>query len=249
MDISSAASAFPIGEPAPTGVTSGTFTYNADVVVTGFDALFNFDITDNWDAGLSVSYADGEYDDALVPCRDSNFDGIPDANPLPGATAAQPLGTGPAWDAAGGPGGPALCASSDSATRAPPWNASLRSQFEFPVFAGTTGFVRGLYTYYAENDNADQDQNFVVDAYGILNLYIGLRSDDRRWEISAFAKNALEDDTLRGFSDDFVSAGFNNPVNQPAVFSADSAIQQLLRCPGARDRHNASLQLRSMSDH
>ena len=155
MDISSAAPRVPYRRTGTPQVTSGVFTYNADVVVTGFDALFNFDITDSWDAGLSVSYADGEYDDALVPCRDSNFDGVPDANPLPGATAANPLGTGPAWDAAGGPGGPALCASSDSATRAPPWNASLRSQFEFPVFAGTTGFVRGLYTYYAENDNAD----------------------------------------------------------------------------------------------
>ena len=34
----------------------------------------------------------------------------------------------------------------------------------------------------------------------------------RTWEVSAFAKNALEDDTLRSFSDDFVSSGFNDPT-------------------------------------
>ena len=107
-------------------------------------------------------------------------------------------------------GGPALCASDDSATRAPPWNASLRSQFDFPAFAGTTGFVRGLYTYYAENDNGEQDQNFVVDAYGVLNLYLGLRSDSGAWEVTAFAKNVLEDDTLLSFSDDFVPTGVLN---------------------------------------
>jgi len=211
-----------VGAPYRRGTTplvsTGVFTYNADVVVEGFDALFNFDITDNWDAGLSVSYSDGQYDDALVPCRDSNFDGIPDANPLPGATPANPLGTGPAWDAAGGPPGPAVCANSDSATRAPPWNASLRSEFDFPAFTGTTAFIRGLYTYYAENDNAQEDQNFVVDAYGVLNLYIGLRSDSGTWDVQVFARNVLEDDTLRGFSDDFVSTGFSNPTNQQPYF-------------------------------
>ena len=34
----------------------------------------------------------------------------------------------------------------------------------------------------------------------------------RTWEVSAFAKNAMEDDTLRSFSDDFVSSGFNDPT-------------------------------------
>ena len=149
--------------------------------MTGVDALFNFDITDAWDAGLSVSYADGKYDDAVVPCRDSNFDGVPDSNPLPGTSTAFPLGTAAAWDAAGGPAGPALCASDDSATRAPPWNASLRSQFDFPAFAGTTGFVRGLYTYYAgRTTTGSRIRTLSSNAYGVLNLYLGLRSESGR---------------------------------------------------------------------
>jgi iron complex outermembrane receptor protein len=199
-------------------IANGVFTYNADAVVTGFDALFSYDITADWDAGLSVSYADGEYDNARIPCRDSNFDGSPDANPLPGTTAANTLGTAAAWDAAGGPGGPALCVSNGAATRAPVWNGTLRTQYEFPLFEGATGFVRGLYTYYPENKNADEDQNFVVDAYGVLNLYAGVRSDDRSWEVSVFARNALDDDTLRSYSDDLVSDGFNQPVGNVPYF-------------------------------
>lgn len=201
-------------------ITSGVFTYNADAIVTGFDALFSYDLTDDWDAGLSASYADGRYDNAQVPCRDSNFDGIPDAGALPGASATNTLGTAAAWDAAGGPGGPALCASDGSATRAPLWNATLRTQYEFPTFAGTTGFVRGLYTYYPHNKNADENQNFVADSYGVLNLYAGLRSDKRSWEVSVFARNVLDDDTVRTYSDDPVTETLinTNPVTRAPYF-------------------------------
>ncbi|MGH1560406.1 hypothetical protein ACRAWD_27575 [Caulobacter segnis] len=35
-------------------------------------------ITPNWSISGGVSYADGKIDNDTVPCRDSNFDGIPD---------------------------------------------------------------------------------------------------------------------------------------------------------------------------
>ncbi len=177
---------------------AGSFIANGDANVLGVDFESNLRVTSNWTVGLSASYAKGEFDDALLPCRDSNFDGIPDAGPLPA--------TGAAWLAAGGPPGPAMCVSSDRSSNAPEWSATLQTEYSFPLFAGTNGFIRGLFNYYPENDNPANATNFVVDSYELLNLYLGVRSESGAWEVSAFAKNALDDDTLTFVSDQQVNS-------------------------------------------
>jgi iron complex outermembrane receptor protein len=52
------------------------------------------------------------------------------------------------------------------------------------------GYVRGLLTYYPKNDRANgEGSGFTADAYGLLNLYIGARHADGRWDIQLFARN------------------------------------------------------------
>ena len=156
-----------------------SFTYNADVIVTGFDALFNFDITDAWDAGLSVSYADGKYDDALVPCRDSNFDGVPDCQPASGRQRQRFLSV---------PGRPGMrpevrpglrCAPQTTLPpgRRPGMRACGRS-LNSPCLPARPASSVACTRTMRRTTTREQDQNFVVDAYGVLNLYLGLRSDE-----------------------------------------------------------------------
>lgn len=178
--------------------SSGSFNANGDAKVRGVDLESSFAVTPRWTIGLAAAYAKGEFDNAMLPCRDSNFDGVPDSNPLPL--------NGAAWIAAGGPDGPALCASSDSSQNAPEWQATLQSEYSFPLYAGADAFVRGLFNYYPENDNPSSAKDFTVDSHGLLNLYLGLRSPSGAWEVSAFAKNALDDDTLTYIADQQVSS-------------------------------------------
>jgi iron complex outermembrane receptor protein len=182
-------------------VANGQFTYNADAIVKGVDLDIGLRPTSNWSLGLTYSYAKGNYDDALVPCRDSNFDGIPDSDTLPTTPAA--------WTAAGGPPGPALCKSDATTTGAVPWSANVRTEYSVPMFAGHSGFVRALWNYYPKNTNRPPSSSFEADSYNLLNLFVGLRSDDGAWEVSVFGKNVLEDDTVlsRGTDEITMAAG------------------------------------------
>jgi iron complex outermembrane receptor protein len=172
-----------------TSAAQSTWTYNADVQVSGFDVLFRYDVTDDWNVGFSASYNDGEFDGStLIPCRDSNFDGVPDNGPTPTTQAA--------WLLAGGPQGPALCPAQGSSMNTPPWSLNLRTDYEFPLFGSMLGFVRGNYNYYPENENVDLSDEFIVDSYGILNLFAGIQDEDGVWEITAFVKNVFDEDTI-----------------------------------------------------
>ena len=56
-----------------------------------------------------------------------------------------------------------------------------------PIRDGMDVFFRGLLNYFDENPN--QNENFVVDDYALLNLYAGIRAADGRWEVSVFGRN------------------------------------------------------------
>jgi iron complex outermembrane receptor protein len=49
--------------------------------------------------------------------------------------------------------------------------------------------VRGLFTYVPDNPNVPTNRFDEVNAYSLLNLYLGLRDPDGAWELSVFGKN------------------------------------------------------------
>jgi iron complex outermembrane receptor protein len=172
-------------------VTTGVFTYNADTRVKGIDAQVDLRVNEDLSFGVSASWAKGRFKNTLVPCRDSNFDGIPDSNPLPTTAVA--------WLAAGGPLGVTLCEtnSSSSSPNSPPWNATIRGEYSLPINDTAKAFIRGLFNFYPRNTNSQiSSTDFVPEAHGILNVFAGVRGMDRNWELTFGARNLLNNQTV-----------------------------------------------------
>ncbi len=163
-------------------IQSGGFTYPGDATVDGAEVELSYGISDNWWAQLNVAYADGNYDDAEVPCRDTNLDGRPDSGDIGNLTLEDFGGNSVLY-----------CSVNTRISTIPEWTATFQTEFVFDLFSNDA-YVRALYNYYGEQDNTGRD--FEADAYGILNVFAGLRGVSSPWEISIWAKNLLDEDTL-----------------------------------------------------
>lgn len=139
-----------------------------------------YDVTENWWVQLTTAYADAHYDDATVPCRDTNGDGKPDNGDIGN------LDPGDFEDSV------MFCNVDYALSPIPKWVSTLQSSYSFPLF-GQEGYARALYNYYG--DQPDYGRGYEADAYGVLNLYLGVTSQSGDWDLSLWAKNALDDDT------------------------------------------------------
>lgn len=170
-------------------VASGGFTYNAPATAKGIDFDASLRLSEDFNMGVLFSWSKGRFDNAEIPCRDSNFDGIPDSGTLPATPTA--------WLAAGGPYGPALCKVNTASTTAPPWNATLRGEYSHELFKDGRGFIRTLVNYYPRNTNRQVSNiNFVPNKYALVNLWAGIRGDRGDWEVSISAKNIFNNQTI-----------------------------------------------------
>ncbi len=176
------------------------FTTNVPAIVKGVDLDSVFQLTSRWNLGVAFSYADGHMENATVPCNGA----IP---------AGQHV---------------ALCNSSNSVTTAPTWNANLQSEYSMPVTSSMDGYVRGLFNYYPRNDRASgEGTGFTAASYGILNLYMGLRSGSGAWDLQLFARNltntkrtltlaqGAETDPISPVSLNFGQSGYNRTSVTP----------------------------------
>jgi iron complex outermembrane receptor protein len=159
---------------ATTQVQNSTFNVGADSIVKGFDFDGAFQVTPNWSISGGISYADGKVDNDIVPCRDSNFDGVPDK------------GTPTLSDFRSRNIHVATCKSNVSVSRDPLWSGTLQSEYWRPV-GGVEAYVRGLLSYYPENKR--RNAGYTVPDYGLLNLFAGVRSPDGAWDVNMFARN------------------------------------------------------------
>jgi iron complex outermembrane receptor protein len=158
----------------------GEFTYSGDALVDGVEMELAYEISENWSMNLSAAYADGRYDDASVPCRDTDGNGVPDDGPAVAASFAPGQSVN-------------YCTADYSISTMPPWSAVLQSEYRFDVLSNQ-GYVRALYNYYAQQDNLAASE-YEADAYGVLNLYAGVRSADGKWDVGLWVKNAFDEDT------------------------------------------------------
>lgn len=164
--------------PAGGSVSSYEFTTNADAKVTGFDIEASFRPSRRWTVSAGFSWARAKLTNALIPCNDGNFDGVPDTI-VPTVSDFINAGTMVA-----------RCRSSDSISRTPLWNLNLQSEYQLPISDKTDGFIRGNFNLYPDNPNASE--GYVVQSYSLLNLFAGVRSADGNWEVSIFANNILK---------------------------------------------------------
>jgi iron complex outermembrane recepter protein len=159
------------------------FNYNGDATIKGVEASIDGRITDNWDMGVSASYVRARYDDALVPCNDFAGTGSPNQDaPSPAVT---------------GPGNVSYCVTDGRLSQTPDFNLTANTEIRFPV-GDVTPFVRALVNYrpgfYA--DQVDYDYR----SRTLLNLFAGFRTAGDRFELTAFAKNVLNQKRITNIS-------------------------------------------------
>jgi iron complex outermembrane recepter protein len=159
---------------ATTSVSSFNFTSNPNATINGVDFDAGFQITPQWSVDLAGSYSNGHLTGANIPC-----------NPPNGGTttAAFPAGTY-VFE----------CPGHASTSTQPDFNASLQSEYDFPVINNVNAFLRGLYVYYGNNSHASEF--YTTPAYGIFNLYTGVRSSNGAWEAALFSKNLFNTERL-----------------------------------------------------
>ena len=116
-----------------------------------------------------------------IGVNDFNGDGVPDDNVTSAPSEAQ-LGTN----------GIGTCTVTQDSSALPPFSATLQSEYSLPISDRTDAFLRGLFSFYGKSDqnpNLDYDD---IDAYGLLNLYTGVRDPDGQWEVSLYGKNIFD---------------------------------------------------------
>lgn len=171
------------------------FTTNADATVDGVEVDLSFQLTPNWFASASASWYDSKLESA-IPCDTGVTD--PAQFVADGVIAY-------------------MCDSGGAVTRNPDWSATLQSQYSFRVSDSLDGYVRGLYSYYAENDN--KHDNTDIDAYGLFNLYLGVQDNNAGWEVQLFAKNLFNEGSTTTWEDGDVDARLAGGFGFPSGYS------------------------------
>lgn len=162
-------------------IQAGGFTYPGDATVQGAEIDLTGQISERWWAQLTIAYSKGEYDDADVPCRDTNGDGQPDNGDIGNLTLEDFNGETVIY-----------CTVDHAISSIPNWVTVIQTEYSFPLFSNDA-YVRALYNYYGDQDNLGSQ--YEADAYGVLNVYAGLRSSSSSWEFGLWIRNLLDEDT------------------------------------------------------
>ena len=177
------------------------------VDVNGVEGEASFNITDRWNIGANASYADGKIKNGTIACTDVNRDNIPDVagvDPTPTTVAQLNLPAGE---------NVALCTGFNGrSTFSPKFSANVQSELGFGFGGSMDGFVRGLFSFFGKTPNDPANRFDDVGAYGLLNVFAGLRDPDGAWEITAFAKNVLREREILNVSATPLQQSFRTPV-------------------------------------
>jgi iron complex outermembrane recepter protein len=181
----------------------GGLNYNADANVAGVELEGTALITENWVVFGAVSYNDAKFDGASVPC----------GNNLDQADPGSQIKT---------------CQSDGRVGPEPLWSASTTTEYTIPeVFAGAEAYVRALYKF---TDNRTDDfasvnsnlyNKYELGAYGVADLYIGLRSEDQTWDVSIWSKNLFDQEAKTDLGFEQVQGSVNLvPPTTPGSLSS-----------------------------
>jgi len=150
------------------------------VKVDGVEAELAFNPNQNLSFGTTLNYSKSRVSkNAKVACTDVNKDGV---NDIAVPTLAQ-------LQAAYGTEHLAECAASGSATFLPEWSGAVQAEYTASLGSNLNGYLRGLFSWKGSTKNDPANLYDDVGAYGILNLYAGLRAPNGAWELGVYAKN------------------------------------------------------------
>lgn len=168
------------------GAEVGQFNFvgAVPVEVNGIEGDVSFDVTDNWNVGVTASYSLGKIQNGTVPCNDLNGDGVPDV------TVSAP--TLEQLQAATGTDNLSACQVSQRSGFQSPFSATVTTEYHRPISDNVDAYLRGLFSFNGKSQTDPINIFDDVDAYGLLNLYAGIRDPEGAWEVSLFAKNLLD---------------------------------------------------------
>lgn len=145
------------------------------VNVKGVELETFYQINEQWDVSALMSWSKGEIDNGTVPCNDYGTNS-PSVSDIASATGGDHL---------------ASCSVNYRSNNAPLWTTTLQSEYNFPI-ADFEAYVRGMVTLYGDSENDPANNLDDVDAYEIVNLYVGMREPEGRWEVMLYGKNLLD---------------------------------------------------------
>lgn len=180
-------------------VQANDITFNGDARVRGAEAELFFQASDRFYAQGSVGYAKGKFKNAQVPCRDTNFDGVPDNGPTPTSSAAFPAGTPVAF-----------CTSNGALSDVPKWSATLLSEYNAPL-GNAQAYLRGLFTWQGKSQDIATGNDY--GSYGILNLFLGARGITKGLDVNIFAKNIFNVQKVTFRDAEYVFGGYRTGYN------------------------------------
>ncbi len=100
----------------------------------------------------------------------------------------------------------------------PEWQGSLVAEWRAALGSGNLEwFLRPEYTYIGEQNigaNTNLNPQSIQDAYGLVNLRLGLAAADGRWQVTAYGKNLSDEGYCEVNFDQPLGEQFNgvNPV-------------------------------------
>jgi iron complex outermembrane recepter protein len=173
------------------GLVNNVFTAGPAIAVgvpakvQGVEAEIAFQATERFSLGAMASYSISKIKNGQIPCNDYfPRDGIPDSvSQVPTFSQITTANNGEQL---------AVCSVNYRAGVAPPFSATITSEFTQPVSASADAYLRGLFTFNGDALNDPANAIDEVKAYGILNLYAGLRSPNGDWEIGLYGKNITD---------------------------------------------------------
>ncbi|WP_317930456.1 TonB-dependent receptor [Halioxenophilus sp. WMMB6] len=171
-------------------VQTHNFISGVPIDVFGLELEAKYLANENLELGAQLSYSKGEIDSGVIPCNDLDGNGVPDAY-VDGAPSVADIEAVNGGNFFLGGENVSSCVVDFRANDAPLWNATLTSDYSFEV-AGFDGFVRGLWTFYGESKNDPINPLDDVDAYNLLNLFVGIADREVGWEVQLFAKNLFD---------------------------------------------------------
>lgn len=166
------------------------FNYNADATIKGVEASLDGRVTDNWDLGVSAAYTKARFDKARVPCTDFAGTGVPNQNGTPKVT---------------GTGNVSYCTATGRLAEVPDFSLTANTELRLPM-GSVTPFVRALFTYRPGFDS--ERAQYTYQSRELLNMFVGVRTNDGKWELDVFARNLLDQRriTARGLGTGTVNA-------------------------------------------
>lgn len=165
-------------------VTQFNFVGAVPVEVNGVEGDATFDVTPNWKVGVTASYSLGKIKNGTIPCNDLDSDGVPDViTSAPTLTQLQ---------AAYGANNVGSCQVSQRSGFQSPFSATLTTEYHYGVSTKVDAYLRGLFSFNGKSQTDPTNIYDDVSAYGLLNLFTGIRDPEGAWEVSLFAKNLLD---------------------------------------------------------